>query len=79
MMLRYEEGMTAIWNRLTDPSHDAYDAPDTVELRALRDAMDRAVLAAYGWSDVEPADRERIVARLRERNAAYAAEEEANG
>ncbi|MBX3226794.1 MAG: hypothetical protein KIT84_38755 [Labilithrix sp.] len=44
-------GLTTTYNRLKDP--DVADAR-IEELRALTLAMDRAVLAAYGWSDLEP-------------------------
>jgi hypothetical protein len=60
-------GLTITYNRMKDPA--VTDA--TVEnLRALTLAMDRAVLAAYGWDDLEPppfttpatADEKRAVA-----------------
>ena len=46
--------MTKIYNRF----HDLYeDAPEITELRSLHVAMDRAVLDAYGCSDI-PTDCE---------------------
>jgi hypothetical protein len=47
-----QEGLTSIYNCFHDP--DDHD-PDIVKLRELHDAMDRAVLDAYGWTDVRPA------------------------
>jgi hypothetical protein len=43
------QGLTATYNKLKVP--DCQDAP-IVELRKLHEEMDRAVLAAYGWSDI---------------------------
>ena len=51
LMVRNGEGMTRTYNRFHDP--DETD-PDIAELRALHAAMDRAVLAAYGWRDIAP-------------------------
>lgn len=43
------QGLTDTYNLLKDPScHD----PRIEELRRLHEEMDRAVLAAYGWSDI---------------------------
>ncbi len=64
--------MTKVWNRLLDPDDDA---PEIVESRRLRDVMDRAVLDTYGWSDLQPTDKDEIVARLRKLNAHRAAAE----
>ena len=74
MMVAEQIGMTQVWNRLHDP-HD--HEPDIVRLRELRDAMDRAVLDAYGWNGVDPDDSVEIVTRLRKLNAERAAEEAA--
>ena len=49
LMVRNEEGLTRTYNRFHD--RDESD-PDIAELRALHAALDRAVLAAYGWRDV---------------------------
>ena len=71
-MRRFGEGMTKIWNRLLD---EGETDPEILKLRVLRDTMDRAVLDAYGWSDLDPTDTPTIVTRLRALNAARAAEE----
>lgn len=44
-------GLTELYNRFHDP--DEHDA-DIVQLRDLHAAMDRAVLDAYGWTDLQP-------------------------
>jgi hypothetical protein len=49
LMLESGEGLTATYNRFHDP--DERD-PRVAELRALHDAVDRAVLDAFGFSDV---------------------------
>lgn len=71
-MRRFGDGMTQVWNRLHDL--DEVD-PEIEKLRHLRDQMDRAVLAAYGWSEVDPDDTVTIVKRLRALNAKRAAEQ----
>lgn len=45
------EGLTEVYNRFHDPNEDS---PDIVRLRELHAAMDRAVLDAYGWQDIQP-------------------------
>ena len=54
LMIRNNEGMTKTYNRFHDPYENA---PDIAELRTLHSAMDRAVLDAYGWTDI-PTDCE---------------------
>lgn len=49
LMKRNQEGLTATYNRFHDP--DERDR-DIQKLRELHGAMDRAVLDAYGWSDI---------------------------
>lgn len=44
------EGLTQVYNRFHDP--DERD-PGILRLRELHDEMDRAVLAAYGWTDLQ--------------------------
>ena len=48
-MARNMEGMTKTYNRFHDPDERS---PDILRLRELREKMDRAVLDAYGWTDV---------------------------
>ena len=54
LMVKNDEGMTKTYNRFHDP--DERD-PHIVRLRELHGKMDRAVLDAYGWTDV-PTDCE---------------------
>lgn len=49
LMVRNDQGLTATYNRFHDPEETD---PEILQLRALHTAMDRAVLAAYGWADV---------------------------
>lgn len=49
LMARRGEGLTKTYNRFHDP--DEHD-PEIERLRELHTAMDRAVLAAYDWTDV---------------------------
>ena len=49
LMVRNDEGLTKTYNRFHDPNE--YN-PDIARLRELHAAMDRAVLDAYGWSDI---------------------------
>lgn len=54
LMIRNDEGLTKTYNRF----HDPYEKDADIEkLRELHAAMDRAVLDAYGWTDV-PVDCE---------------------
>ena len=74
IMLTNNQGMTQVWNRLTD--EDNTEA-EIVQLRHLRDVMDRAVLGAYGWGDVDPSDKDTLLTRLRKLNQERAAEDAA--
>ena len=49
LMVRNNEGLTKTYNRFHNPGEQS---PDIVNLRALHAAMDRAVLDAYGWTDI---------------------------
>jgi len=51
LMVRNNEGLTKTYNRFHDPN-DA--SADILTLRELHAAMDRAVLDAYGWTDLKP-------------------------
>ena len=50
-MVRNNEGLTKTYNRFHDPRRTS---PDIRKLRELHAAMDRAVLDAYGWTDLRP-------------------------
>ncbi len=51
LMVRHDEGLTKTYNRFHDPDELS---PAIVRLRELHAAMDRAVLDAYGWTDLHP-------------------------
>lgn len=51
LMVRNNEGLTKTYNRFHDPSETS---PEIFKLRELHAAMDRAVLDAYGWTDLKP-------------------------
>lgn len=51
LMLRNNEGLTSTYNRFHDPEERS---PDILKLRELHAAMDKAVLEAYGWTDLQP-------------------------
>jgi hypothetical protein len=50
LMVDREQGLTTTYNQLKDPANQD---PAIRSLRDLHQAMDRAVLASYGWNDVE--------------------------
>jgi hypothetical protein len=52
LMVRNDEGLTKTYNRFHDP--DERD-PEILRLRELHAAMDKAVLDAYGWTDIPTA------------------------
>lgn len=54
LMIRHNEGLTTTYNRFHDPDETN---PDILKLRELHAQMDRAVLDAYGWTDI-PTDCE---------------------
>ena len=51
LCVRLNEGLTAVYNRFHDPQETD---PGIAALRALHAALDRAVLDAYGWTDLAP-------------------------
>jgi hypothetical protein len=51
LMIRNDEGLTKTYNRFHDPNEDSAGIQ---RLRKLHAAMDRAVLDAYGWQDIQP-------------------------
>lgn len=51
LMVENDEGLTKIYNRF----HDREERSNAIgELRRLHEVMDRAVLDAYGWTDIRP-------------------------
>src|SRR2546423_15351828 len=50
-MVRKNEGLPKTYNRCHAPDEQS---PDILKLRELHAAMDRAVLDAYGWTDLQP-------------------------
>ena len=50
LMVRNHEGLTKTYNRFHDPNQESSDIQ---RLRDLHGAMDRAVLEAYGWTDIQ--------------------------
>lgn len=49
LMQARDQGLTATYNQFNDPD---VHAPDIVRLRELHAELDRAVLTAYGWTDL---------------------------
>ena len=49
-MVSENVGLTITYNRLKDPSNQE---PRILALRRLHEEMDRAVLDAYGWTDID--------------------------
>jgi hypothetical protein len=52
VMVKLQLGLTKLSNRLNSPDDHS---PGIIRLRELHAAMDKAVLNAYGWSDIVPA------------------------
>ncbi len=50
LMIRNNEGLTKTYNRLHDPNEQS---TDFVKFRNLHDQLDRAILDAYGWPDIQ--------------------------
>jgi hypothetical protein len=51
LMVKNNEGLTKTYNRFHDPNETSAEIK---KLRELHAAMDRAVLGAYGWTDLQP-------------------------
>jgi hypothetical protein len=49
-MINTSQGLTQLYNQLLDPK---CDEQDVIELRKLHETMDRYVLDAYGWTDMD--------------------------
>jgi hypothetical protein len=52
IMLRRDLGLTKLYNFVNDAELSAPADQDVVRMRALHVELDRAVLEAYGWSDI---------------------------
>jgi hypothetical protein len=50
LMVQNNEGLTKTYNRFHDPEERS---PAILQLRALHAALDRAVLGAYGWTELD--------------------------
>ncbi len=50
LMIRNNQGLTTTYNRFHDPEETD---PNLLKLRELHTAMDKAVLTAYGWPDID--------------------------
>jgi hypothetical protein len=53
LMQESAQGLTDTYNDLKDPDYDSDRLAAVEELRVLHEQLDRAVLAAYGWNDIE--------------------------
>ncbi len=49
LMVRNNQGLTETYNRFHNPEENH---PDIIKLRELHTQMDKAVLEAYGWTDI---------------------------
>ena len=52
IMLRRELGLTALYNKVNDPTLEDSADPDVARLHVIHRELDEAVMAAYGWDDV---------------------------
>jgi hypothetical protein len=52
IMLRRNLGLTKLYNLVNDPDIASTADPDVARMRDIHVALDEAVMAAYGWSDV---------------------------
>ena len=50
LLINTNQGLTSTYNRFHDPQETD---PDILKLRDLHSEMDNAVLAAYGWTDID--------------------------
>ncbi|ODQ83645.1 type II restriction endonuclease subunit M [Dietzia alimentaria] len=54
IMLRRDLGLTKLYNLVNDPDIESGDDADIDRLRQIHVDIDHAVLAAYGWCDLDP-------------------------
>jgi hypothetical protein len=53
IMLRRQLGLTKLYNLINDPDIADQSDDDVAKLRAIHVELDRAVMGAYGWTDVD--------------------------
>lgn len=53
IMLRRDLGLTKLYNLVNDPGLEAGTDPDVDRMRAIHVELDAAVVAAYGWEDLD--------------------------
>ena len=53
IMLRRDLGLTKLYNLINDPDIADESDDDVAKLRAIHLELDRAVMDAYGWTDVD--------------------------
>jgi hypothetical protein len=63
LMIENDEGLTTTYNRFHDPEESD---PGISKLRELHEEMDRAVLAAYGWEDIDTTCKSQLLYELPE-------------
>lgn len=51
LMIKYQQGLTAVYNRFHDPKDQT---PELQTLRRLHGRLDRATFDAYHWTDLSP-------------------------
>lgn len=52
IMIRRDLGLTKLYNLVNDPEYGDHD-PDVNRMREIHTELDRAVMDAYGWTDIE--------------------------
>ncbi|WP_146741743.1 hypothetical protein, partial [Lonsdalea populi] len=52
-MLRRQLGLTKLYNLVNDPALPDSVDPDVARMRQIHVDLDRTVMSAYGWDDVE--------------------------
>ena len=52
IMLRRSLGLTKLYNLVNDPKIPDASDPDVAQMRAIHVGLDKAVMDAYGWSDI---------------------------
>jgi len=53
IMLRRDLGLTKLYNMVNDPEVESGSDLDVARLREIHEQLDHAMMAAYGWDDVQ--------------------------